>query len=434
MNFFLFIYRRPVLFFFITVFFFLLLNLSYNLIQILLGATHPRTSFFFYPDDMFADFFKTTLNFYNLSDFFKNSNQTFIAKYLYFEYYSQHNIALPPFYNFIMGINAKLFKILNPYIVYILNILLFFTIFFFQIKNFIIKKRLVFIIFITSLFSYAILFMLNRGHIFSAFLCLILIQILINFYKKKNFYQNFFLVLIAFSAKPTTIYFALYIFNYNLSFLKKLVYFFLLLILSPFFFVILNEINFIFLEYIWSFYVDFHSTFKMYTYKTYYNDYIVGNNGLYFGSSLWGVIKVLLYIYKKFFFINFNYYFFYLFTIIVCGLIFFNFTILFLYKKINPTVFSFALASFYILGSPVSADYHLIIFFGPLLLIFRDYEIFNSKKLYIFLIFIIGFIVSPQHYYITEKFMPEKTALNPLLILLVNIFILIKTYFPRTKL
>ena len=276
--------------------------------------------------------------------------------------------------------------------------------------------------------------MLNRGNIFSAFLCLILIQILINFYKKENFFQNFFLVLIAFCGKPTALCFALYIFNYKISFLKKILYFFLLLILSPFFFIIVNEMNFIFLEYIWSFYIDFEGTFKIYTNKTYYNDYIIGNNGLYFGSSLWGLIKVLLYILNKFFLINFNYYFFYLFTFIICSLIFFNFIILFLYKKINSVIFSFALTSFYILVSPVSSDYHLIIFFGPLLLIFKDYKIFNSKKLYIFLIFIIGFIISPQHYYITEKFMPEKTALNPLLIFLANILILIKTYFPRTKL
>lgn len=434
MNFFLIIYRRPVFFFFITVFFFLLLNSSYNLIQILLGAKHPRTSFFYYPDDMFADFFKTTLNFYNLSDNFKNSTQTLISKYLYFEYYSQYNIALPPFYSFLIGINAKLFKIFNPYAIYLLNIFLFLSIFFLQIKNFIIKKKKIFIIFITTLFSYAILFMINRGHIYSGFLCLILIQILINFYKKKNFYQNFLLVLIAFSAKPTTICFALYIFNYNISFLKKIYLFFLLLILTPFFFIFINEFNFVFLENIWSFYYNFENTFEIFFFQKYYNDYIIGNNGLYFGSSLWGVIKVLLYIFNKFFFIDLNYYFFYLFNFIICSLIFINFTILFFYKKINPVVFSFALVSFYILVSPVSADYHLIIFYGPLLLIFKDYENVNLKKLYIFLIFIIGFIVSPQHYYITEKFMPEKTVLNPLLILLANILILIKANFFRTKL
>jgi hypothetical protein len=89
--------------------------------------------------------------------------------------------------------------------------------------------------------------------------------------------------------------------------------------------------------------------------------------------------------------------------------------------------------SYYILASPVSADYHLIVFFGPLLLLLKDYENSNNKDLYIVLILTIAFIVSPQHYYFTEKFIPEKTILNPLLILFTNLYILVKTNYSSKK-
>ena len=132
---------------------------------------------------------------------------------------------------------------MSPYLAYFFNILFFLTIFFFQIKNFLVDNKITFIIFITSIFSYAFLFMWNRGHIYTGFTCLILIQILINCYLKKNFIQNFFLVMLAFSSKPTALCFALYIFNYNISFSKKFIYFFLLLILCPLFFIIINEFS-----------------------------------------------------------------------------------------------------------------------------------------------------------------------------------------------
>ena len=112
---------------------------------------------------------------------------------------------------------------------------------------------------------------------------------------------------------------------------------------------------------------------------------------------------------------------------------FFLLTLLFLFKKIDISVFVYALVSYYILASPVSGDYHLIVFFGPLLLLLKDYENSNNKDLYIVLILTIAFIVSPQHYYFTKKFIPEKTILNPLLILCANFYILIKTNYTPKK-
>jgi hypothetical protein len=397
-----------------------------------LGFGYPRTSFFFLPQDIFADFFKFIINQNNLSQHFVTpqgeKGYPYITPHLNFSYYYQINNTTIPFYFLISGVNAIFLKLLNPYLVYFLNILIFLIIFFYQIKNFLVDQKISCIIFITSVFSYAVLTMMNRGHIFSAFTCLILIQILINCYLKKNFIQNFFLVILVFSAKPTTLCFALYIFNYNISFSKKFIYFFLLLILAPIFYILINEFNYFFLGNIWSFYNNFENTLKMHAQSIYYNLYIIGDEGLAFGSSLWGLVKISLRSFS-----NFNPHIWIKITFLFCSLIFLIFTLLFFLKKINISVFAYTLVSYYILVSPVSADYHLIIFFAPLLLLLKDYEISNSKDLYIVLILTIAFIVSPQHYYFTEKFIPEKTILNPLLILCANFYILIKTTYAPKK-
>ena len=423
--------KFPTYSFAFCVFFFLFLNLFYNQIMSSLGFGYPRNSFFFLPQDVFADFFKFIINQNNLSEYFSvpkgEKGYPYITSHLNFSFYYQTNFVNPPFYALISGVNAIFLKLINPYLVYFLNILIFLIIFFFQIKNFLVDQKISYIIFISSVFSYAVLCMMNRGHIFSAFTCLILIQILINCYLKKNFILNFFLVLLAFSSKPTALCFALYIFYYDISFYKKFIYFFLLLILAPIFFILFNDFNYFFLGNIWSFYNNFADTFKMHSQPIYYNQYIIGDAGLAFGSSLWGFVKIFLRSFS-----NFNPHIWIKITFLFSSLIFFIFTLLFFLKKINISVFAYTLVSYYILVSPVSADYHLIVFFGPLFLLLKDYENSNSKDLYIVLILTIAFIVSPQHYYFTEKFIPEKTILNPLLILCANFYILIKiNYAPK---
>jgi hypothetical protein len=414
--------------FFFTIFFFLFLNLFYSAVSISLGKYHP--SFFFLPQDVFADFFKVIINQHNLSDYFKNSNYTYIKNYLYYDSYKPSNSISFPFYNAISGLNSFLFKIINPYFIFFLNILIFLTIFFFQIKIFLINKKSSLIIFTCSIFSYPVLFMINRGHVYSAFLSLVLIQIIINCYLKKNFLQNFFLVLLASCGKATALCFALYIFNYEISLKKKLAIFFLLLFLFPFFFILFNEFNYFFLDNIWSFFNNFENTLKMFKFNNYHNFYILGDEGLRFASSLWGPIKILIIS----LFDNYNLNIWLLITFIFCSLIFFLFTLLFSLKKITAPLFLYSLVSYYVLASPVTADYHLIVFFGPLLLLLKDYENSDNKDLYIVLILTIAFIVSPQHYYFfIGKYMPEKTILNPLLILCANFYILIKTNYATKK-
>jgi len=430
--------KFPTFSFSFIVFFFLFINLFYNQIMTTLGFEYPRTSFFFTRHDIFADFFKGIINAHNLNSYFTLRNgeeinlffktfkyYPFITKYLNVSFYSQNNIISPPFYFFLTGSNAIFFKFMSPYLAYFFNILFFLTIFFFQIKNFLVDNKITFIIFITSIFSYAFLFMWNRGNIWAGYTCLILIQILINCYLKKNFIQNFFLVLLAFSAKSTALCFALYIFNYNISFSKKFIYFFLLLIFCPIFFIIINEFNYIFFGNIWSFYKNFVETFRMHSQDLYYNSYIIGDGGLAFGSSLWGPVKILI----RNLFNNYNYNIWLLITFFICSSIFFLLTLLFFLKKITAPVFLYALVSYYILVSPVSADYHLIVFFGPLLLLLRDYDNSNNKFLYSILILAIAIVVSPQHFYLFNDTKPEKTILNPLIILITNIYILIHINF-----
>ena len=316
--------KFPTYSFAFCLFFFLFLNLFYKEIMTSLGFGYPRTSFFFYSGDVFADFFKSTINTHNLNTHFSvpqgEKGYPYITPYLNFPFYDQTNFLNPPFYFMITGVNAVFLKSLNPhlaYLVYFLNILLFLIIFFFQIKNFLVDRKISYVIFIASVFSYAVLTMINRGHVSSAFTCLILTQILINCYFKKNFLLNCFLVLLAFSSKPTALCFALIVFYYNISFYKKIIYFFLLLVLAPVFYILVNEFNYFFLGNIWSFYNNFADTFKMHSQPVYYNQYIIGDGGLAFSSSLWGPVKIFLRLFS-----NFNPHIWIKITFLFCSLIF----------------------------------------------------------------------------------------------------------------
>jgi hypothetical protein len=230
--------------------------------------------------------------------------------------------------------------------------------------------------------------------------------------------------MLAFSGKLTALCFALYIFNYNISYSKKFIYFFLLLTLCPFFFILINEFNYIFLGNIWSFYKNFIGTLRMHSQVLYYNLYIIGDAGLAYGSSLWGPVKIFL---RSFHDTNLHIW--VKVTFIFCSLVFLPFVLLFFQKKISIPVFLYSLVSYYILVSSVSADYHLIVFFGPLLLFLRDFDNSNNKNLYIILIISIAIFVSPLHFYLIHPSIPEKSLLNPLFILISNIYILLNVNF-----
>ena len=111
-----------------------------------LGFGYPRNSFFFLPQDVFADFFKFIINQNNLSEYFSvpkgEKGYPYITTHLKFSFYYQTNFVNPPFYALISGVNAIFLKLINPYLVYFLNILIFLIIFFFQIKNFLVDQKI----------------------------------------------------------------------------------------------------------------------------------------------------------------------------------------------------------------------------------------------------------------------------------------------------
>jgi len=160
-----FVKKFPIYSFALCVFFFLFLNLFYNQTITCLGVGFPKNNFLFHPGDIFADFFKFIINQNNLSQHFTAPQgekvYPYITRYLNIPFYYPTNYIITPFYALISGVNAIFLKLLNPYLVYFLNILLFLIIFFFQIKIFLVDRKKSCIVFITSVFSYALLFMMN---------------------------------------------------------------------------------------------------------------------------------------------------------------------------------------------------------------------------------------------------------------------------------
>jgi len=439
--------KKPEYIFFFIVIFFLLLNCFYNTIMSSLGFGWPVSYFFFTVNDIFADFFKSifaTTSFHKQAglksiDFFNNSSNVhyILNNYLKFAadnfgFYS--SLPNPPFYIFIMNINSYLFLFINPVLVFLMNILLILLIFFFQCRNFLTKKNNFFLVFVTCLLSYPILIFINRGHVYSAYLSLLLIQILINSYKKNYFIMTLILIILGSSGRLLSLCFVACIFNYNISFKKKIIYSLLTIIFALIFHILFIHFNDVFFHN--------HQTVKQYidAFKhtgNMYQNYIVDNMGLAWRSSMYGGVKLCYLLINSFFKINLNFLFLVNYIFILLTFIFFLYFYLFINKKISFSIFSFFLCSFYILSSPETADYHLIVFLGSVLCLIKDYKPSNFEISNI-LIIAIGVIVSPQNYFIITilvKFflsinliVNEKVLINPLLILSVNLYFLYKNF------
>jgi hypothetical protein len=94
--------------------------------------------------------------------------------------------------------------------------------------------------------------------------------------------------------------------------------------------------------------------------KIYHLLYVVGDGGLAFGSSLFGALKL---IFKSPPHLE-------IITTLICLYLFTFFTSHYLNRTITKVTYIFILCGIYTLGSPVFADYHLIVFFAPLVLIY----------------------------------------------------------------
>jgi hypothetical protein len=374
---------------------------SFCFLNILLNAFFNIKLTIFFTNDQFADLLKVadTLKivdcWYGL-----NPYDTIGINYL------------PPFSIFLYSLFTFTFKYLSfnlsPNQFYLLLIFIFFFFFaFIFTKIFNIRKyNLLF------LFSYPFLFSLERGN----FALIVFLLLLFSIYFKKNNKISIFLLSLAVSIKLTPIIFFLILIHDNSihQIVRKL-------FLLCFYLLVINLISI----YSLSFFLDqySYSVLNFFSEQIIYENLMIRNlGGLSYGNSIYMPIYVITKILKNPFldsFFSLSPYFIsiILFILFIIFLVIrFKNNIIILLNNYNFKLELFCLS--FILFTPVSADYYLLILFIPITLLNFDYINLYRKILYLILFLPKIFLI---------KGVTLGTIINPIIISLL-IYYLFKQY------
>ena len=370
-------------------------------LNILLNAFFNFKLSIFYPNDQFADLLKVA-DALNIVDCWKGLS-------IY------HTIGinfLPPFSIFLYSLFSLSYKYLSLnlapnqfYLVLIFISLLFFVLFFINTLK-IRQYNLFFLI------SYPFLFSLERGN----FSFLVFFLLLFSIYYRKNSTLSIFLLSLAISIKLTPIIFFIVLIHKNSinQIFKKTTKLFLFLFLINL--VSIYSISYLLDQYAYNF-LNFFSEQKFYE-----NLMIRNLGGLNYSNSIYMPIYALTKI-RNYQLLDS------LFSIspyIISIILFILCTILLkhifkndIFKLINSYNFKLEFISLsFILFTPVSADYYLLILLIPIIL--NNFNYINSKRKILYLI-----LFTPKIFLI--KGVTISTIINPIIILIL-LYFLFKQY------
>jgi len=230
-------------------------------------------------------------------------------------------------------------------------------------------------------------------------------------FQEKRKISSLILLAIAVNLRPNAIIFLFVLLISDFKNLKKEILLFVL-IATIVFFTSLFLANYIYPDY------SIHN--MLLAINIYHDKYVIGNGGLAFGSSLFGPLKVIFGYTKPLEAL----------PVIIAGLIVTISTLQLRNKQISKIAFLFILCSSYVLGSSVIADYHLTVFFAPLLCIYLDKKnslydhTFSPLNKELFIVFFASvFVLCPKNY-IYFKYTSIQIALNPIFLLIASILII----------
>lgn len=408
-----------------SIFFYIFIGLSinsiFNSLAFALGLQYPVTTFLFHPGDLFADFFKVIFSFPHESPPPTNQGKfnDLLQQYLSANnpYGGVHalksgnltNFHLTPLSALFSIISAKLMAFISPLNYYALILLLILAAIFYTFKSLKYSCFNLFIIISAFLLSYPFLFAVTRGNVYSIIAGIAVINFLILSYKydSEKSILKLFLLALAINIRPNLI---IFIFALLINDGKKIIN--KSLIFDTGIFLLFSAVIFaisLFLANI--LYTDYSLSNFLAGLKIYHSIYVVGDGGLAFGSSLFGALKAAF---------NFNPYL-EVASALFCLALFLSFTFLYLKRRLDKILYVFTLCGVYILGSPVVADYHLLVFFAPLVLIHLENKLNNdlsTKRKIIFFTSILMLI--PKNIFFIDG-MSLQVIFNPL-ILLISLF------------
>ena len=389
-------------------------NSIFNSFSVALGGSVNSTTFLMPPFDLFGDYFKAVFSFdsnsllrFNLKYFDKLSNV--LNEYLQNNNYKTINAVtgMPsnlngmPLSTAYYALNLRAMTVINPLVLYVVNILFILTLICLVINELIVRPRdKLFLLFAIAL-SYPFLFFLVRGHLFSWFTTLSLFAYLVAL-KNKHLNMALFFLAIACNFRPNAIiFFSLLLLviqnNIIISGFKSFIKFGAI-------FIVIFIPSLVIANYFYAPYTFINFTQAV---ANYHSNYVLGNAGLAYGSSLHGLIKVI------FLNSNNNEVLILIFTFIcVCLAGFF-----YIKKYLNGLSFIFIISSFYCLATSVFADYYLGIFFLPLIFIcMMTSQEKNISTVNIVQIFSCILLLSPKNYLYFSSGISYQVLINPLIL------------------
>ena len=352
--------------------------------------------------DIFADFFKV-MGGLRIIDCWNGENP-----------YLDINLGinfLPPFSIFLYSFFATFIKyssIKYIYFYFIFLVIIFYSFFVLQ------KNRISGKVFLLMVFTYPFLINIQRGN----FAILVFLFLFSSYLHKRNIFKSIFFLALAICIKITPIVFIipLLIGESKVNIIRKLI----LLIIFIF---LINCVSIII--------VDYLLLNDIYNYKLFfisqakYTKLMIENNGgLNYGNSIYMPVKFII---QKYFSNSiFNFKFSQFSPYVISIFLSLPFLIIYIYqsaiqKSIKNSVLLEFIAICFILFTPVSADYYLVILFLPLLL--NDFSYFSLSKKLLYIIILLPKVL-------ILKNITVSSFINPLLLV---VLLLTCIYENKTK-
>jgi hypothetical protein len=379
------------------------LNSCYNAI---FYAFNIGDGTFLFKGDLFADFYKFILSYPYAQNYIKESYVEFpnlLKEYAMNNPYQGvaafdnwgrvvSHLHVTPLTTLISLLFIKSFELIGYILTSISVISMVFASIYFIVKNFCATRLDFYFLFLLFVLSYPFLFLIQRGNVFS-FIATISLVFSYIFIKKEKTSTAAFLVALAINIRPNLIIFSPFIFwisNKNVRFVA-----FLWVYLASLFFVSLFVCSGLYPDYTLP---NFSKALMLYK-----EIYVVGNSGLGFNTSIFGLLKVVVLAANRI--IAFDVRSVLEVLILLTGLmtigLFFQVNYMYYKKKFNEVQLCYLLVVISMLGTTVIADYHLLFFILPIMAIVHNYSVNIQMDKSTILIFLTScFILSPFNYFL----------------------------------
>ena len=398
------------------------LNSIFNSISVALGAKFPKNTFLYSSTDLYADFFKWIFSYPHSFALKVSESSILLNSYINQNPYngihglvngSLTHFHIPPLGATISMAYLHLMKFIDPSILFMASILIIAVTVYLFLKKYVACKTDATLLFISFLISYPTLFFITRGNIFAGITALSLIVYLVLLHRKEHFYFAIFLLAVAVNLRPNAVIFifALLIVN-DRSKITGFIWF--LCFSALLFFISLYISNVLYPEYTFRHFLDGLSI--------YYSIYVIGSGGLSYGSSLFGAFK-MLFGYARYIepIISFSG---------ISVVLYASYKLLKSY--LSPTTYIFILCAIYVLCSSVFADYHLMVLFAPIILLYLDnskapYQAseFLAKRTFEIIFFSCIFQLIPKNYFFLND-VSFQVILNPMVLAFAVTLLLVK--------